>query len=164
MKKLRVVKFDPQREALFKMEREFEGCLIHHSAPKNFLVKKANEICDYYGVLRVKLYFVRQRSDMYGWTESSHDQDYARTKIFLNEGRKGATGKNLPTLVHELAHHIVDSVYDYAEAHGPEFCAVYMHLMNKYKLMSEDCFRLSARRWGIKIAPEYLPSALHFSR
>lgn len=158
MKKLRVVASDPQREALFQLEKEFEGFAVQHSAPRKFLSNLLRKICRYYGVPLPELKYARKRVKEYGWTEFSPNQEFAPTTIVLNEW---CSGNNAFTLVHELAHHITDSLFDDAANHGPEFCAIYMHLLNRHRMIPEDCFRLIARRWGLRIASEYLPAALH---
>lgn len=73
--------------------------------------------------------------------------------------RKGS-GDNLQCLLHEFAHYVIDSYYEDAEDHGPEFCAVYMHLLDKYCVFPADCFRLLAKRHKLKIARKYRPNAI----
>lgn len=159
-KKLPVLKTDPQRPALSKLEKEFESCALGHRAPLTLLRDLAKKVCTYYDVPLPVIRFANEPGMIYGWTDSPFD-DEDRTYIYLNDGGpKGASGQNGLTLVHELAHHIVDRRFEDHESHGPEFCGVYMHLLNKYRFIPEDCFRLIARRWGLRIAREYLPGAI----
>lgn len=62
------------------------------------------------------------------------------------------SGRNLPVLLHEVAHHIDDCVWDAAEAHGPIFAAIEMDLLDHYQVLPSNAFRVLAKEFGIKIA------------
>jgi hypothetical protein len=139
------------------MERELEGISVHHKAAPKFLRRVAKSVCRYYGVPQIAVSFINKpKTREFGYTLYSDFPDASPTRLVLNGGFHG---QNLMTLLHELAHHITDCLYDDAQAHGPEFCAIYMHLMSRHKILPQDCFRVLAARWKVRIAHEYLPSA-----
>lgn len=129
---------------------------VGHTANREWLKRVTRQVCKAYKIPEVPLRFVNDpKNPEFGWTEYEYaSKTWAR--IFLN---RGYNGQNLMTLLHELAHCVVDGLYDDAQDHGPEFCAIYMYLLNRYKLVPMDCFRLMASRWKIRIDYEYLPSA-----
>lgn len=140
--------YDPQRERLYSMEREIIGMAVHHGAKRSELLTVVEHACKYYGVPPPRLMVVnRPEQPVFGWTDTK--------KIVLNRGYHGA---NVPTLLHELAHWIVDS-FDTSriEAHRPQFVGVYMHLLEKYRLLPEAGFRSLAKKWKVRIGTKYLP-------
>jgi hypothetical protein len=142
--------FDPQRELLYKMEREFIGQALHHTVPTKELRATLKHACSYYGVPLPKFKVVNADERTFGWT--------SYTTIVLNRGYHGA---NTVTLLHELAHWIVDhKVHDRVEAHRPQFVGVYMHLLDKYRVLPSAGFRSLAKKWGIRIGRKYLPEHL----
>ncbi len=158
-KKIRSPKCDPQRGPLYKAEREFEGCSTQHVASRDYLRALMRRVCNYYCVDPPALKFVnRPEQREYAWVYFSANSEFEDSEIFLN---RGFHGQNAMTLVHELAHHIVDLHFDHHESHGPEFCAVYTHLLHKYNLIPQDAFRVVLKRWGVKIGNEYLPATLN---
>jgi hypothetical protein len=77
--------------------------------------------------------------------------------IRLNRGFHGA---NLCTLAHELAHYICDDTYDNHEAHGKQFVAIYMHLLDKYRILPSFAFRTLAKKHRVAIAGRFKPAAI----
>lgn len=149
-RRLRSPKSDPQRTQVYRMEREIEGNAVGHSSSQSGLDKLSRSVCRYYKVPAVEIWLYNEpKSKLFGWATDE--------EIHLNEGFHGA---NAPVLIHELAHYVIFKRFDVYEDHGPEWVAVYMHLMHKYRLLPQDAFRVMAARWGIRIAQEYLPGAL----
>ena len=62
-------------------------------------------------------------------------------------------------LLHELAHFLVDEFYTDVEHHGPEYVAIYMHLLDRWKYLPNRCFRLLAKKHRLKIGRRYRPVA-----
>ena len=63
-------------------------------------------------------------------------------------------------LLHELAHYIVDSTYVNHQSHGKQFVGVYMHLLDKYRIMPNCAFRALAKKCKVKIAGRFKPDAI----
>ncbi len=64
------------------------------------------------------------------------------------------------TMLHELAHYITDYTWVGHGGHGPKFVGVFMHLLDKYKMIPNDAFRLVAKRRNIKISGRFKPGAI----
>jgi hypothetical protein len=143
--------YDPQRERVYAMEREIIGMCVHHSAKRADLIGIVEHACKYYGVPVPRLVITnRPDKTVFGWTDHK--------KIVLNRGYHGA---NTPTLLHELAHWIVDQ-FDplHIEAHRPQFVGVYMHMLEKYRLMPEAGFRSLAKKYKVRVSSKFLPEDL----
>ncbi len=145
------------------MEREFVGVSINHSAPRKMLQEISDHACRYYRVKPIRIIVFNEpdrrifgESLFYYYDDESTGErfDYS---IRLNKGFHGA---NVATLLHELAHYIVDDTYMNLEDHGKKFVGVYMHLLDKYRIIPSSCFRLLAKRHGIKIAGKFKPGAI----
>lgn len=78
-------------------------------------------------------------------------------QITLNRAKGGNTAG---VLLHELAHYVVDSYYENVEDHGQQFCAIYMHLLQKFHFFPMRMFRRIADEKGIKVGRSYLPKSL----
>ena len=93
------------------------------------------------------------------YSEVTIDENGLRSdfRVGLNRGFHGV---NLITLLHELAHYIVDITYEGHHDHGKEFVGVYMHLLDKYRIIPRDAFRVIAKRRRIKIANKFKPAAI----
>lgn len=140
-------KSDPQRDGLYWLEAEFNGWwrLVRSSRPT--LIGLAASVCKYYRVDQVRVVVSRKRE--------LHDGDYLHGVITLYAG----VGDNPGVLMHELAHHIVDELYDDAEHHGPEFMGIYMHLLDKCGFLPNEEFRRLSKKYKLKIARRYRPTA-----
>ena len=137
------IKSDPQRHRVYRMERDFMGPCVEGSNKRKTLESVLTHACRKYAVDRPSLKIVRRCDRTFGWCE-----DHA---IYLN---RDFHGNNLMTLLHELAHWIVDQVLETDEidsVHGGQFSAVYMHLLNAYRVMPEAGFRSLAEEWRVDI-------------
>ena len=154
-----LLKTDPQAKLVYKMEREFVGVSVYHKVDRQHLLLVMNHVCKYYKVAVPKLIIYNKPKERIFGSSSSvvFDDGTGAYDIRLNRGFHGA---NLCTLLHELAHHICDSYYENHEDHGKEFCGIYMHLLEKYRVMPSCAFRAMAKRWGIRIAKKFKPEAL----
>lgn len=137
-------KIDPQKQKLYKMERTFIGCLIDSTVPLDKLQEIADYECKNFKVGPVR---IEQRHVDFG--PYKHAFGWAREgEICLN---KAYHGQNLGCLLHELAHHLTFEMYpDIVADHSPEFVSVYRYLLDKYKIMPEDCFDLLCEKWGVR--------------
>lgn len=159
------LKNDPQARKLYKMEREFCGISIYHSVKREHLLTILEHACRYYNISAPKLVLGSNAKDkVFGrsFVTTHYRPDGSVEKetdheIWLNRAHHGA---NVSVLLHELAHHITDQYFEQHRDHGKQFCAIYMHLLDKYRILPSDCFRLIAKRRGIKIAKRFRPDAL----
>lgn len=150
---------DPQRSRLYKMEREFVGTSINHHASRAHLQELANHACAYYKIKPLKI-VVYSKPNLREFGESVYyinDMIVFGHTVRLNKGFHGA---NATTLLHELAHYIVDDTYEQHHDHGKQFAGVYMHLLAKYRILPSSCFRLLAKKWRIAIAGKFKPGAI----
>jgi hypothetical protein len=135
-------------EALYALEEEFSGPCDHSTATKAQLDSLTIDVCNYYAVEVVNVRFINTRRNM-------HSAWYT-DEIVLNRAREGANGM---ALLHELAHYLVDQFYTGVEHHGPEWCAIYMHLLDRWRYLPNRCFRLLAKKHRLKIGRRYRPVA-----
>lgn len=135
---------DPQRAALYAMEREFLGACWNTKTSRKVLASAVTNACNTYQVARPRLKVIDQ-PQVHEFGSVTEDT------VVLNRGYHGA---NLGTLLHELSHWIVWKYYpeDDREFHGPEFARVYMELLDKYRLLPRSAFKLLARQYGVKVA------------
>lgn len=137
--------YDPQRSAVYLMEREIVGMCVNHTSPRKALVDLTEHVCERYNVPAPRVNITNQPdTKLFGWC------DVYTGRIVLNRGFHGA---NVSTLLHELAHWLVDWYYPEAtEWHGPQFMAFYMRLLDQYRLLPMDAFKVMAARRQLKIA------------
>tara|TARA_R100001143_G_scaffold28420_2_gene28092 strand:+ start:11388 stop:11909 length:522 start_codon:yes stop_codon:yes gene_type:complete len=152
---------DPQRTRLYKLEREFIGTSVYHQASQKHLCLLARHVCSYYCVPEIRVVVYNDPDQKcFGESVSYSDDDFVTTyghEIRLNRGYHGA---NLTTLLHELAHYISDQYFEHHRDHGAQFCAIYMHLLDKYRVLPAFAFRALAKKWGVKIAGRFKPAAI----
>ncbi len=151
---------DPQRSRFYKMEREFVGSAVYHKVSRAHLQEIADHACRYYRVWAIKIVvFDNPANRIFGESVSytkNGGAPYGHV-IRLNRGFHGA---NVATLLHELAHHIVDNTYEEHHSHGKHFVGVYMHLLDKYRVLPSVAFRALAKKWRIEIAGKFKPDAI----
>jgi predicted SprT family Zn-dependent metalloprotease len=123
------------------MEREFDGGSIFTRTDRTCLEDIVTHACRKYRVPRPRLVIGRDKDRFMGYADDK--------KIYLNADFHG---QNTQTLLHELAHWIVDHLFEKYETHGPEFTCVYMHLLNAYRVLPKFAFRKLCKDFGLKIA------------
>lgn len=141
-------KADPQRSDVYWLEAEFNGWWPLTRSPRPVLLDLVTAVCKYYKVDEPKVVISRQKG-------VKHDGDYLHGEITLYAGR----GDNPGVLLHELGHHIVDELYESVENHGPEFMAIYMHLLDKWCFLPNEEFRRLAKKYKLRIGRRYRPKA-----
>lgn len=140
-KKYKPAKDDPQAHLLYSMEWEFFGGIFHAHTNVDYLTLIAKNACRAYKVPSPPVLVVDEKSRIFGCCTEN--------RIELNKLKHGDT---VHTLVHELAHWITDRTAIEEHDHGPAFVRTYMELLERYKLLPSDAFRLIAKRYGVKIA------------
>lgn len=135
---------DPQQSIVYTLERSIIGTSINTHCPRAHLEAVVRHACRKYRVTVPKLVLVNREERVFGY---SFDD-----RIELNRYHHG---DNLGTLLHELAHWIVDRLYEDSPAiqdnHGPEFVGIYGNLLHDYKLLPIECFKLLAKKHGLKM-------------
>lgn len=147
---------DSQGVKVYRLEREIVGGAVNARLTRGQLQELSNHVCRYYGIPPAKIVvFTNRKVRIFGdSTMFMIDGRVAGAKIRLNVAFHGA---NIFTLLHELAHYIVEWIYDDAENHGPQFVGIYMHLLDKYKVIPSCAFRAMAKKHRIKIAGKFRP-------
>lgn len=134
---------DPQKNNLYRMEREFIGHAVDTRVPAEKLQLIANHACRKRGVKppKVKTYRgIRRDARVFGWCD--HEC------IHLNEAFHGC---NTSCLLHELAHWLTPEDHD---SHGPEFCGIYRELLDQYKMLPKVAFDALSKKHGVKVKHE----------
>lgn len=135
-------------DALYSLEEEFSGPCDHSTSTKMQLDSLTADVCLYYAVDPPNVRTINTRKNTcVGWWDG---------EIVLNRAREGVNGM---MLLHELAHFLVDEFYTGVEHHGPEFVAIYMHLLCRWKYLPNRCFRMLAKKHRLKIGRRYRPVA-----
>jgi len=166
-RKLRHYKNDPQREALYQVERGFSPKSVFGAtmtlAQAERLIKKVRR---QYRLLPVRLCYMPQDEEHtvdHGRCDSFFDGETDElVEVIFNINRRKKS-LNAFTLLHELAHVICDQYYGaHLQDHGPEFVGVAIWLYNYYRVIPEDAFRLVLGRYKVRYRPmpESSPSAL----
>lgn len=134
-------KRDPQRRRMYRMEREFDGASIFTRTERHCLEDVLTHACRKYSVPRARLVIGRSKERLMGYSDDE--------KVYLNAAFHG---QNLQTLLHEIAHWITEHLFEDHDTHGAEFTAIYMQLLNGYRVLPEFAFRKLARQYKLKIA------------
>lgn len=141
---------DPQRDKVYALEYGLTGVWDFAHTPRKSLEAITKATAKYYKIDPPALRVINSKAipDV-AW--------YRYERITLNKARGGA---NVMVLLHELAHYIVESTYETYEDHGPEFCAIYMHLLSKNRMLPAEVFRFMAKKMGVRVGRKYLPGSL----
>ena len=112
------------------------------------------EVCQFYGLLRVKLELRDlPTSRRCAWVESliEIDDELSSSTIVFS----GVNPLCTHTLLHELTHVIVDHTYghDKTRVHGPEFVGVMSWLFNYFQVIPSDALGVILRRHGVRRLP-----------
>lgn len=160
-RKKRPPKNDPQRNRLYKLEREYIGVSVNAVVSRSNLQDIADHVRRYYRLKQTaKITVVDQPWEpALGWCESySVDGGVPFDfKIYQNRGYHGAS---MNVLLHEMAHFVTDIHWRDHQVHGPEFVAVYRHLLSKYRILPDICFDVLAKKHSIKIGKYGSPSQI----
>lgn len=123
--------------------RNFETLFINHKLTLRTARQFVKMVCRYYCVrpITLKSVWLGPKS----WTAQQ-----LPNRLEVNMDR--AIGWNLPLLAHELAHHILDKKLgpDH-EAHGALWFGVYLHILDKYRILGADATLPSTRRYGLRV-------------
>lgn len=140
-------KSDPQRDNLYWLEAEFNGWWHCCRSSRAALNDIAEAVCKYYRIDAPRIIISRK--------SATYDGEYLHGEITLYAGR----GDNPGVLMHELAHHVIDELYEDVESHGQEFVAVYMHLLDNWGFLPHQEFRRLAKKYKLRIGRRFRPIA-----
>ena len=152
---------DPQRYQLYKLEREYIGISVNAVVSKSNLQDVADHVRRYYKIkCPVKVIVVDRPWDKaLGWCDS-WSVDGGTPFDFIIYCNRGFHGASTNVLLHELAHYVTDITWRDHEMHGPEYVAIYRHILSKYRIMPDICFDVLAKKYGIRIGKEGKPNQL----
>lgn len=149
-------KSDSQRDRLYWLEAEINGWWAHSSATTRELETLLLMVCSHYRVEAPRFRVIRSRKMDY-----AGEYDDQKDEVVLNRSREGA---NAMVLLHEVSHYLVGCFYTDVENHGPEFCAIYMHVLDHFCFLPHRCFRLIAKTHRLRIGRRYRPIAFKTGR
>jgi hypothetical protein len=137
---------DPNKQAVYRMEkREFAGVWLHVKQPMKYLQRRANAVCRLYEVPTVRL--------RVGRVEGGCAEYDSVDRLIRIDDRHKVTARNLLTVAHELAHHIVWERHgNRAQDHGPMFVLVYGQVLSSLRLCPFAGWRAACKRHGVKMA------------
>lgn len=123
-------KKDPQQYLLYRMEQECFGGMWRGKMGLKAMRTLADSVCNNYGIDKVKISF----KDLGAWS----GQCASDSKIVINPNKRAAL--SLICILHELAHHLHNQLVPYEvmvkqQAHGPEFLACYMSLLDTTRIV-----------------------------
>ncbi len=142
------------------MEREFCGSSIYHKVGRDDLESVMRHACMYYKIRAPKLIIFNDPDDHRFGESLSWSIDGGPAFDHLIRLNSGYHGANVCTLMHELSHYILDATYQDHYDHGKKFCGIYMHLLDKYRVLPAVAFRALAKKWRVEIAGKFKPDAI----
>lgn len=144
-------KRDPQRDGVYSIESGFNGAWKFCRTSRADLAGLLACVGRYYRLDPPKLKVVQR-------IPGGHAGQYGEDEIELS---RDGEGTNPMVLLHECGHWLVDELYEGkdVEDHGPEFAAILMHLYDKFSIIPNECFRMLAKKYKVKLARRYRPRA-----
>ena len=136
------------------------GVCIYHSVSRSNLQVIADHACRYYKISPIRIIVYRDPEDcvMGEYTRLEHEHgEITNLSIRVN---RDFYGDNVATMLHELAHYIVEHTYTDSQSHGVQFVGIYMHLLDKYRIMPNCAFRALAKKCKVQIAGKFKPDAI----
>lgn len=153
---------DPQQYRVYRAENESLGAKNYVCMPLSQLRRFARVICRAYGMQQVTVNF----KDLGQWAA-----EWAPPcAVNINPGKRGT--RNLVTLSHELAHHLHEHLApgNTHQAHGPEFLACYMSILDTARIIPVvgmravlDSYKLNYRDPGTRNSWSALARAVNGS-
>ncbi len=151
--KLKHFKTDPQREALYKAEKEFipkfywrGGMTVEQVLRLIKRVRRQYRLCP----ISFKTVSHLNGSEDGGWAETTFTAE-GKVKSACITHLRDKNPIHTGDVLHELAHVVVDCHFDpEPQMHGPEFVGVCLWLYTHYRVIPEDAFRLVLRRYKVK--------------
>ena len=117
---------DRQAHLVYYLERFLIGQSLYTYTDFKHMQEIVKHACRYYKVRRPKLRIVTKGNRIFGQCFDD--------RIELNVQHHG---RNIFTLLHELAHWIHHEKHPDDESHGPRFVGYYIDLLDRYKVMPD---------------------------
>jgi hypothetical protein len=133
-------KFDPQRNEVYRWEKNFSQLFYDHAMTKRSAHALALAMANYYKIKKPRLDSIKVGR---AYTAAADGQD----SIEVNTDMAQWTG---PVIAHEMAHVICHAYGADEPPHGPKWLAVYLHLMDKFNIMPADGLCASAKNAELK--------------
>lgn len=134
---------DPHKEDVYRWEDSWPGWGKNHIAFKHCktLIDSA---CSAYKVPCPKI--IQHPKRTFSWSMPTKDL------ISLQGGAaRGPGGRNVPTALHEAAHHIAWHLHgDRIQDHGPTFLGIYLDLLSRARVAPLLALESTARSFGLK--------------
>ena len=141
---------DPQRYRVYRMEVEAVGARAYARMPRARVLKLVRSVCRNYGI---PVPLVVWTDKLGRW--AAEWSDVGETSRIAFSTKKGMS-RDFLTVTHELAHHLhhwLDPVTCAAqEAHGPEFMACHMSILDVCRFIPVVGMRAICEKWKIRYA------------
>lgn len=134
-------KSDPQQYRVYRMENEAIGAREFMRMSRPAIRQLVRSVCRNYRVPQAKVVWC----DLGKWAA-----EWDNGVIKLNT--KKGTASDLLTVTHELAHHLHWHLagHDEHEAHGPEFMACHMSILDTVRAVPVVGMRAVCAKWKIR--------------
>lgn len=142
---------DPQQGQVYDFENEFIGGWMRYAPDESRarLQTLADAVCRRYRVPPVRVVCPRKPHKYFA--QYFEDDDPPTVRLYIKR-RAHASSRNLPVLLHELAHHIDAYKFGGEEHHGPKFVAILIDLFSRFKIAPRDSLLAKAKKMKIKKA------------
>ena len=134
-------KCDPQREEVYRWERNFSNLFYEHKMRPRAMHRMARAMAESYGVRKPRMLSLRLGRGSHTGAADGADS------IEVNTDKAEFTSI---LVAHEMAH-VITHAYGIIEPdHGPTWFGVYIWLMDKFNIVPADATMPSARKAGLK--------------
>lgn len=144
MSKSKSPQYDPQRQEVYRMEKQGLYGLNRSRLHRDEHATLVSMACSKFGVKSPRIRY-EASPKWAGWYGAD-----PHPTVTLSTCYSG--GLSAMTLLHELAHYLVHVAdpHDYLEPHGPEFLGVYGDLMEATGFVVRGSWRLLTKEYGVK--------------
>lgn len=145
-------KSDPQQYRVYRMENEAIGARQYQRLPREEIRKLATAVCRNYRVPVAELIW----GDLGKWAAEWNPPGATQRAGWIVLNTKKDTARDLLTITHELAHHLHfwladDGAVD-QEAHGPQFMACHISILDTCRMIPVVGMRAICDAWKVRYA------------
>lgn len=134
-------KSDPQREEVYRWERNFSNLFYEHKMRRRALHALSRAMAKAYGIPKPRM--LRLKLGKTGYTGAAWEDH----TVEVNTDRAEFTSM---LVAHEMAHVICYAYAVMEPDHGPTWLGVYLWLLDKFNIIPADASVPSARKAGLK--------------
>jgi len=142
-------KSDPQQYRMYRMENEAIGARMYAKLTRGTVGVLVRSVCRSYGVPTPRLVWKDLGAWAAQWVQIPGER---RSTIELNTRK--STSKDIITITHELAHNLhfwlSGSTNEGHEAHGPEFMACHMSILDTCRMIPVAAMKVICDEWDVK--------------